>query len=384
MSETSSPQAIPYNFDRTRSSDEQSVMYDLVFVININSKGWILEKICDVIAAGSGLYCRTVYTERNDAITCWLPPARAYFFSHYKLHMSALASELLVQTARSYVWFTHPSFDSSNRVDAYVAAANAATMTFTANRFHKRALEFLGVRPARLTTILGGADPDLFTMKERQGSTVGLVSAYYERKRPDLLIETVRAMPDVAFMLLAPRPEDVENKGLIWENWPEFPALLALPNFRYVQAPYGEYGLHFRQMDVYLSLSSLEGGPIPLIEAMFANCVPVVTRTGFAEDVVEDGVNGYLLPVEPTLAEIQQQVRRALSDRETDIRASAADLSWDRFAARFRDILNPAVEPDRDLLFVDPAERQFFLREGWGPQERTGGRGPQRLELHVD
>jgi glycosyltransferase involved in cell wall biosynthesis len=52
----------------------------------------------------------------------------------------------------------------------------------------------------------------------------------------------------------------------------------------------------YRRSDVFLLLSDFEGLPLTLIEALHYGCIPVVRRirSGVA-DVVEDGVNGYVL-----------------------------------------------------------------------------------------
>lgn len=368
----SDPPAEVRTFDRPPQLDERSLMYDVVFVLNTNSRGWILEKICTVIAGGLKLHTKLIFTERNDVVTGWLPSARNYFFSHFKLYMSAVVKEPLVAAARNFIWFTHPSFDGSYSVESFLAAMRKATMIFTANRYHQRSLEFLGIAPERISTILGGADPLQFAFKLRSGNTVGVVGAYYERKNPSLLLQVVRALPQVNFILLAPRPEEVENASLLWENWTGFEQLVSCPNLDYVQAYYGEYGSHYARMDAYLSLSNLEGGPIPLIEAMFANCLPVVTRTGFAEDVVEHGRNGYLLPTNPALDEVVQTLKQALDDRTTDVRATVSNLSWEGFAARFRDIMDPALHNGGCLSFSDETTRDVYLREGWVASGEAG------------
>jgi glycosyltransferase involved in cell wall biosynthesis len=349
-----------------------SNLYDVVFVLNINSKGWILEKICKVIARHLGLRTTIIFTERNNTVTGWLPAARSYFFSHYKIYMGALNSGILPADSKTYVWFTHPSFSAGNTVEAFVTALNQCTTIFTANSFHAGALAFLGVEPGKLKTILGGADPEHFQSRPRKGIRVGIVGAYYERKNPDLLLDVIRSMRDVEFLLIAPHPSEVENKSLLWENWKRFPDLLDLPNFQYISARFDEFGEHYAQMDVYLSLSKLEGGPIPLIEAMFANRFPVVTRTGFAEDIVKDGVNGLLLPVATTVDEVAIAIRVALSDRTTDISASVADFSWDNFGRNFRDAIDPGLPIGRSISFASTDARVTYLRDGWGEQDSAG------------
>lgn len=54
----------------------------------------------------------------------------------------------------------------------------------------------------------------------------------------------------------------------------------------------------FADSDVFVLPSSFEGLPVSLLEAMAQGCVPVVTasRSGVTE-IVEDGVNGFIVPV---------------------------------------------------------------------------------------
>lgn len=51
----------------------------------------------------------------------------------------------------------------------------------------------------------------------------------------------------------------------------------------------------FRMFDQYWVTSRIEGGPLPLLEAMACGCPGLSTRVGFAPDVIRDGENGFLL-----------------------------------------------------------------------------------------
>ncbi|MFC3693338.1 glycosyltransferase family 4 protein [Chenggangzhangella methanolivorans] len=345
-------------------SASAATIYDIVFVLNINSKGWILEKICRVIAENTGLSYRIVFTERNSSFTNWLPNAPRYFFGHYKLYLMARDQDPeFFADKQCFVWFTHPVFDSVKR-DGFVAKMNMATKIVTANLFHRRALEFMGVESERIATVLGGADPDVFTTAPRTGRTVGVVGAYYERKNPALLLELVRAMPGTNFLLIGPAREDIENQNLIWEAWPRFDELLSLPNFDYVTPPYHAYGEYYHKFDVYLSLSSLEGGPIPLIEAMFCNRMPVITRTGFAEDIVEHRRNGYLIDIEPSLVDVVKAVEWAQDHTTEDVSTTVRNYSWKQFGLEFRRLLSSSV-PNGETVDFGGETKGVVVREGW-------------------
>lgn len=58
-----------------------------------------------------------------------------------------------------------------------------------------------------------------------------------------------------------------------------------------------EYYALMRSIDIFLSLSKIEGGPMPMIESMASGVVPVVSDTGFAEEIIVNGENGFVYPV---------------------------------------------------------------------------------------
>ncbi|WP_162302011.1 glycosyltransferase [Croceibacterium ferulae] len=340
-------------------------VYDVVFVVNYNSRGWILEKICKVISESLKLQSTIIYTERNDRISGWVPPARMYFFSHYKLFTAVYAKESLVRNALNYVWFTHPNFIDAGAIKNFVTAMQHADGIFTANSNHRRALEFLGLEPQRLHTIIGGADSELFTYKARSGRAVGIVGAYYERKCPDLLLAVIKAAPDMQFLLLAPDPSEIANARLSWNNFANFDALLSCENLTYVTAKYEDFPRYFKEIDIYLSLSNLEGGPIPLVEAMFSNCVPVATRTGFVEDLVVDKVNGRILDCEPKVDAVIEALRWAASDVSTDVRSTVLDFSWSAFGSNFASVMDPTLPLDKPVAADQHGLLRGILREGW-------------------
>jgi glycosyltransferase involved in cell wall biosynthesis len=243
--------------------DEDEICYDVVFVINANSRGWILEKICKIVEKYSDLNCYFLYSERNDNLTYALPKARAYFFAHFSLAFWTMVRNPLVFGGSIFVYFTH--FDKNKGITLAELSSfmNYCDHVFCMNSSHRRALISLGVDEESVTATIGGADPDMFRPHQRGRGKVGFVGAYYPRKQPEKILEIIRAMPDVQFQLVAPGPEHVDNEGLLWRNWSGFPALLACQNLTYIEAPYEDYPIHFDEMDVYVSLSAQEGGLYP-------------------------------------------------------------------------------------------------------------------------
>jgi glycosyltransferase involved in cell wall biosynthesis len=89
---------------------------------------------------------------------------------------------------------------------------------------------------------------------------------------------------------------------------------------------------------VFVSPSRLEGGPIPLLEAMMENVVPVASDTGFARDVISHGTNGYIFPVDAEIDAISGYVDQAFQNT-SDIRSSVQNMTWERFSAGIQALL---------------------------------------------
>ena len=110
--------------------------------------------------------------------------------------------------------------------------------------------------------------------------------------------------------------------------------------------------LHYRLMgegDIYLMLSRLEGGPLPLIEAMGLGMWPICTPVGMAPEIIRHGHNGFIVPpydgcnADRIADEVSRLVR--MLDRRTlraaidPIRSSVADRTWSNFRGEIRKIL---------------------------------------------
>ncbi len=293
-----------------------------VFVVHPNAKGWILDAICREIGSRQPDSWCVAYNPPR------LPPAEVYFFSHFSLYQNNLNRyPEQMRAARCMIWYTHPRSETAASVAALTSDLAQAHQVICACSSNRDLWLARGLSPDRVSVVLGGADPDLFTGHQRGGGAIGLSSSFYERKNPDCLRELVDLMPHRNFVLL----------GRNWEQYARFEDLKAAPNFTYITAPYRDYPTIYAGFDVLLSMSRLEGGPIPLLEAMMENVVPVASDTGFAPDLIRHGENGYLFDIDAGAAEIAELIEQAFRLR-TDVRSTVIAYDWDGFARRIAEL----------------------------------------------
>jgi glycosyltransferase involved in cell wall biosynthesis len=165
------------------------------------------------------------------------------------------------------------------------------------------------------TLIRNGIDRDLFHAPMRQMQrrpTVGFVYEPGYLKGSDLAREAIGlargALPDLQVVSFGSgRPDSAFPlpEGVDYHHQPPQQGIRDL----------------YARTDVWLLTSRSEGFGLPLLEAMACRCPVVATRCGGPTDLVEDGVNGYLVPLNDP---------RALADRIVSILSNPD--TWNRMS----------------------------------------------------
>jgi glycosyltransferase involved in cell wall biosynthesis len=164
---------------------------------------------------------------------------------------------------------------------------------------------------------------------------------YPLRKSPELLLPIAdRLDPDRYAWVFIGQSWQPYVDSLTERGWTVIhPGLVGAP-FHYC---------YFGEGDIYLMLSRLEGGPLPLLETMGLGIWPVCTPTGIAPDIVQSGYNGYLThPYDGNNVQViadevamfmltldNEQLRVAAPT----IRATVVDHTWSRFKSDVDQIL---------------------------------------------
>lgn len=290
---------------------------DWAFVVHQNARGWILDAICREIGSRQPGSWQVFYHPEISG------EARNLFFSHYMLLENYLERHPeKVESARTFVWYTHPREESAQSIAKQLLAFERVTKVIFACESNRQIWLARGLAEAKTAVVLGAADPELFRFHERGNGVIGLSSSFYERKNPDCLLQLVKLLPHRQFVLLGRR----------WNQYARFEEMRAQPNFTYLKVPYRDYPDIHATFDVFLSMSTLEGGPIPLIEAMMSNAVPVASRTGFAPDLIRHGTNGFIFDLDAPPQAIADMIEAAFA-LDADVRASVERYDWDHFSA---------------------------------------------------
>jgi glycosyltransferase involved in cell wall biosynthesis len=252
-----------------------------------------------------------------------LPQAEGYFFLHQKYYAKALRFNPFLKKARSIVMFTHPEWNAHYCESHARYTLQHAHKIICLNQGMKKALIQLGLPEDRIEVYHLASNPDVFTPKlKREGNTVGICCYYSQRKNPELIYHLVTNMPDMNFVLV----------GRNWENYEKFDVLMNAPNFTYHgDVEYEQYPELYQQMDVFLSPSFLEGGPVPVLEAMLTNLVPVASHTGYCPDLIQHGENGYLFHPEQDDHETVARYIRKAAVLDGNIRKGAREHSWQNY-----------------------------------------------------
>ncbi len=322
--------------------------YDLVCIANKGTSDWVLGTIArKVTDYAQGRAVAVIHSKKP------LPKSKAYFYLNWYTYVKDFHAKTLPENGAKLVYFTHPRHTPLGDDKIMEAFAHADRVIFMGSLM---AQEFIakGLNPAKTAILPGAAELKVFPPHHRSGKgAVGFCSAYYERKNPQLIFDLVKAMPHRKFIHL----------GKNWEKFSGFTAICATPNYTYIDTSYKNYPEYYSKMDVFVSPSFLEGGPIPLIEAMMSNVYPVASRTGFAEDIIQDGINGLLFHPEITAKDLAALIESAFAQKQVDIRATTSKLTWNNFAANLLALANQQltdIMPQKPKVFIHVNDKQIF------------------------
>jgi glycosyltransferase involved in cell wall biosynthesis len=189
-----------------------------------------------------------------------------------------------------------------------------------------------GLHPSKALVANCAIDIDCVNTKNvvSNRQTIVLASKFGPRKGAELVPPLIKMLPEWNFVII----------GRGWETFLKREKIIDFPNLTYVKFNKENRSKFLSGAKIFLSLSNLEGGPVPLIESMSLGVIPISTNTGFAPEFIKDGINGYLLPINPDPKLIVAKIRSVVELSEKPEYA-VSHLTWDRIAKfTFQDLVN--------------------------------------------
>jgi glycosyltransferase involved in cell wall biosynthesis len=250
-----------------------------------------------------------------------LPTRRSYFFSYLTIFESYLAKNSNKIINRSLIMYPHNEPELGS-LDHQVKILNKSFAVYFFCSFDANQLIKAGLEPAKVRISHCAVDVDcvLTNIYPKDPRMVVLASKYGPRKGLELLPDIIKNRPNLNFVCL----------GRGWENFIASTKIHDLPNFTYLELNKQSRNEFFSKARIFLSLSNLEGGPVPLIEAMAMGVYPIATKTGFALDLITPQSNGQLISTKPSLSEVLVALDAASLAPEL---VPYRELTWDRMAS---------------------------------------------------
>jgi glycosyltransferase involved in cell wall biosynthesis len=187
------------------------------------------------------------------------------------------------------------SYDNQERV---IAVSEDVANSIKKN-YHKS-------RPA-IQVVMNGINTDKYEFTHVNGRDVrqelnipanaiviGITCVFRKQKRLDIWLEIAHAIhakhPGTVFIIV--------GDGVLKKEIHQKSQSLQMENYLHFVGLQSETRPYLKAMDIFMMSSEFEGLPIALLEAMSMCCMPACTAAGGIPELIEDNVNGILVPVQ--------------------------------------------------------------------------------------
>jgi len=304
--------------------DKTTTVSSITYVAREADKDWIFGAKVRRLAKYSGLDATPYFHDRLRD----LPNSDGYFFVFHQYFYRAMRHNPQILNKKNIVMFTHPHWSFSFSKTHVIWCLNKADKVICLNSTVQKELIEAGLKPEKTALIHIASDPNFFYAHDRKTGSVGFCSAFGDRKNPEMVFNLIKHMPERHFYMI----------GRYWDQYEKYEELMALSNFTYFDnEDYAKYPDLYTKIDIFISPSTLEGGPVPVLEAMLSNCFPIASKTGFCPDIIDHGTNGFLFDLDASYTEVMELIKQADS-KDIDVRATALPYSWENCSKKLDDL----------------------------------------------
>jgi glycosyltransferase involved in cell wall biosynthesis len=223
------------------------------------------------------------------------------FFTHFQTYLR-IAERGFLQKSRKRIFFTH--FDEQvNFTTHQMQLFGMVEKVFVQNQLMKLRLISMGFSPDRVFMAPGAIERSQFfpRLKPVRDEYVLLAGDFKTRKNPGLISDVILGMPHIRFIIHG------KNREIFPSRLFEQAANLRWLDFKLENQP-----ILMRDASLFLSLSKLEGGPIPILESLASGTPVLATETGFARDFVKKDF-GEIIPCSVDAEHVISSINRCLN-----------------------------------------------------------------------
>lgn len=213
-------------------------------------------------------------------------PNRHYLYYSYQENINCCGPFLHTLEACGYI-------TDLNNAEKFGYEAKLATHHIVASSYSEKALMFDGIKKENIYKIPYGVDSNKFVEPNRKYMdgklNVLFMGEINQRKGIRQLMEAAIAINDknITFNILG---DGANHHSELYEPYREYVNLLGYVSFDELL-----HQLSINHVFVFPTMG--EGFGLVLLEAMAAGIVPITTDNCAGRDIVEDGVNGFIVPV---------------------------------------------------------------------------------------
>ena len=286
----------------------------LVFM-DSSYRGWILEGIIKESAGAIGHKIAIIWIPQSKAeafkpinIRSWLWflwPTKSVLIVNQKLSVrlrrNSFAWFFACATRNARVYFTHEA-DTEDFIHLCNNEASIKSVV-TFNSSDLLHLESLISREIEMRVSFGAVDHSkykpLAQSQEIDSRFVLIVGLMSQRKNPEVIRRVIATNPDYEFVIHG------ENWESLWDNETKRPKNLELIEFNFERHP-----KLMREASCLLTISDLEGGPYPTLEALASGTPVVASKTGWNPELINES-NGFLVSDLNSGIEIRMAIGKA-------------------------------------------------------------------------
>jgi glycosyltransferase involved in cell wall biosynthesis len=205
------------------------------------------------------------------------------------------------RTNTKILWYTHFEEVPDKKI---IKIINKCNLVFVHSEKLRDTLISLGVT-SKIVSMVGAINASYFRVIPTAGERIAWIGTAVSRKNPEILLKFAEQNLDLKFKIL----------GKNWKDYEKFYRFNQLPNVEYVEIHKQIKSHDLDTCSHFLMLSSAEGGPMSLLEALASGLIPICTSVGIAPELLPKiGYAKQLLSGNYTLESIRQKYEISYSN----------------------------------------------------------------------